>query len=116
MFYPQLGSVRQGAPVARPAVYAQAPAVYAQPQAVQYAQPQAVQYAQPQPQPVMMMGQPGGFGMVQQPRVDPALQQIHARITQLLQNPQDLKDVINECIVAVIGNPTGEMDLRGLQA
>merc|ERR1719272_1128281 len=36
----------------------------------------------------MMMGQPGGFGMVQQqPRVDPGLQQIHARITQLLQNP-----------------------------
>lgn len=113
MYRPQLGSVRQGAPVARPAVYAQAPAVYAQPQ--QYAQPQAVQYAQPQPQPMMMMGQPGGFGMVQQ-RVDPGLQQIHARITQLLQNPQDLKTVINDCIVAVVGSPTGEMDLRGLQA
>merc|ERR1740117_1859148 len=60
---------------------------------------------------MMMMGQPGGFGMVQQ-RVDPGLQQIHARITQLLQNPQDLKTVINDCIVAVVGSPTGEMDLR----
>lgn len=85
---------------APPVQYAAAPVQYAA-APVQYGQP--VQYA----------AAPVQYAV--QPRVDPMLAQLHQRLTQFLQDPKTLKQVVKECWVAVVGNDSAPLDMGGLQ-